>query len=134
MLVCNGTDLVNQVVERGHELRVSADAGEVGDFAACGGDAGFGCGLLVMLRQSRRSFGGKSSKRWVILTAQEGSSVRAPRSKRFPRSVKVLALANGAARRARAAMDFFILFFSSSLILCRGFLNVKKSKVFQWKI
>ena len=41
----------------------------------------------------------------VVLTAQSGSSVRAPRSKRAP------ALANGAARRVRVAMEYFILIY-----------------------
>ena len=40
---------------------------------------------------------------WVVLTAQLGSSVRAPRSTRAP------AVAKGAARRARVAIEYFIL-------------------------
>ena len=42
---------------------------------------------------------------WVVLTAQSGSSLRAPRSKRAP------ALANGAARRVRVPMEYFILIY-----------------------
>ena len=45
----------------------------------------------------------------VVLTAQLGSSLRAPRSERAP------ALANGAARRVRAAMEYFILIYINSL-------------------
>ena len=44
LLVCHGADVFNQAVQRGHELRVAADAGEVGDGAARGGYAGLCCG------------------------------------------------------------------------------------------
>lgn len=47
---------------------------------------------------------------FIILTAQLGSSVRAPRSTRVP------AVAKGAAKRVRAAMEYFILGIFSSLI------------------
>lgn len=46
LLVCNGTDGFDHVVQRGHELRVAADTLEVGYAAARGGDAGFCCVLL----------------------------------------------------------------------------------------
>ena len=49
LLVGHGTLLFDQVVQRGHELRVAADAGEVGLFAAGGGDAGLCCGLLEVV-------------------------------------------------------------------------------------
>lgn len=44
LLVCNGADLFDQAVQRGHELGVAADTGEVGGCAARGGNAGFRCG------------------------------------------------------------------------------------------
>ena len=44
LLVCHGAVVFNQAVQRSHELRVAADAGEVGDGAAGGGYAGVGCG------------------------------------------------------------------------------------------
>ena len=43
LLVCNGTDLLDLAVQRGHELGIAADTGEVGGYAARGGDAGFCC-------------------------------------------------------------------------------------------
>ena len=46
LLVCDGALCLDYVVQRGYELRVPADAGKVGDLAACGRDAGLGCGLL----------------------------------------------------------------------------------------
>ena len=44
LLVCDGADVFNLAVQRGHELGVAADAGEVGFGAAGGGYAGLGCG------------------------------------------------------------------------------------------
>lgn len=99
-------------MQRFHELRVAADAGKVGDFAARGGDAGLCCVLLergVSIVNAFRGGGKKRggvvslSTRWVRLTAQLGSSVRAPRSKRAP------AVAKGAVRRARVEIEYFIL-------------------------
>ena len=94
-------------MERGHELRVAADAGEVGDGAARGGYAGLCCGGLGgeygVSDGGALGIGGEVVG--VVLTAQSGSSERAPRSKRAP------ALANGAARRVRVAMEYFILIY-----------------------
>ena len=70
----------------------------------------------------------ESSKGQILLTAQAGSSVR------------LEALAKGAAKRARVAMEYFILFFCffPFLLLARKFsINVVvflsiKSNVLQW--
>ena len=43
LLVCNGTDLLDLAVQRGHKLGIAANAGEVGGYAARGGNAGFCC-------------------------------------------------------------------------------------------
>ena len=52
LLVGSGADRFDQVVQRGHEFGVAADAGEVGFRAARGGDAGFRCGLLEVMSVS----------------------------------------------------------------------------------
>ena len=83
-------------MQRGDELGVAADAGEVGDGTPRGGDAGFRGGLLEMVLLFFPEGGG------LGLTAQVGSSVR------------LEALAKGAARRARATMGYFIFYFSDS--------------------
>ena len=43
LLVCNGTDLLDLAVQRGHKLGVATNTGEVGGHAARGGNAGFCC-------------------------------------------------------------------------------------------
>lgn len=43
LLVCNGTDLLDLAVQRGHKFGIAANAGEVGGYAARGGNAGFRC-------------------------------------------------------------------------------------------
>ena len=69
------------------------------------------------------------SARWVRLTAQLGSSVRAPRSKRAP------AVAKGAVRRARVEIEYFILAsfgFKGFWFVCIA-LSIKND-VLQWKM
>ena len=46
LLVGDGADVFNLAVQLGHELRVAADAGEVGDGAVRGGYGGLCCGRL----------------------------------------------------------------------------------------
>lgn len=49
LLVCSGADFFDQIVQRGHELGVAADASKVGARASCGGDAGLCRGLLDLV-------------------------------------------------------------------------------------
>lgn len=112
LLVRGGADRFDQVVQRGHEFGVAADAGEVGFRAARGGDAGFCCGLLEMVSGSWCFEGKGVFEEAAVLTAHVGSSVRLP------------ALAKGAAKMARAAMEYFIV--------VSFLLEVKASSMFLW--
>lgn len=106
LLVCNGTDCVDQAVQRGHELGVAADTGEVGDLAARGGDAGFYCGGLlevriVLPRGTGRLSGGRSDlqRKWV---SHQGLQ-------RWQRE-------RSRGRERRRSISFFFLLFSCFLV------------------